>query len=38
MFSTPPWTVERPNEDAFVVKDANGLVPASVFCRDDLQQ
>ena len=26
----PPWTVERLNEDAFVVKDANGLTSANL--------
>jgi len=34
----PPWTVERPNEDAFIVKDANGLILATIHCRDDLQR
>jgi hypothetical protein len=31
----PPWTVERPHHDSFVVKDANGIIVASVFCQDD---
>jgi hypothetical protein len=34
----PPWIVERSHEDAFIVKDANGLIPATVHCRDDLQR
>lgn len=34
----PPWTVERSHEDAFTVKGANGLVLATVHCRDDLQK
>jgi hypothetical protein len=33
-----PTAVERPNEDAFVVKDANGLILATFHCRDDLQR
>jgi hypothetical protein len=34
----PPWTVVRPHEGAFAVKDANSLVVATVHCRDDLQR
>jgi hypothetical protein len=34
----PPWTVDRPHSDSFVVKDANGIVVATVHCRDDLQK
>src|SRR5215470_8381464 len=34
----PPWTVDRPHPDSFVVKDANGIVVATVHCRDDLQK
>jgi len=34
----PPWTVERAHEDTFAVKDANGIVLATVHCRDDLQK
>ena len=33
-----PWTVERSHEDTFAVKDANGIVLATVHCRDDLQK
>lgn len=33
----PPWTVERPHPDAFVVKDANGVTVVQVACRDDLK-
>jgi hypothetical protein len=31
-----PWIVERPNEDAFIVKDAKGLAVATIRCRDDI--
>jgi hypothetical protein len=34
----PPWSVDRPHPDSFVVKDANGIVVATVHCRDDLQK
>jgi len=34
----PPWTVDRPHADSFVVKDAHGIVVATVHCRDDLQK
>jgi hypothetical protein len=34
----PPWTVDRPHPDSFVVKDSNGIVVATVHCRDDLQK
>jgi hypothetical protein len=34
----PPWTVERSHEDAFVVKNANGWVLATIHCRDNLQK
>lgn len=34
----PPWTVERPHPDSFAVKDANGIILATVHCRDDLQK
>lgn len=34
----PLWTVERPDPDAFAVKDANGMVIATIFCRDDVQK
>jgi hypothetical protein len=30
----PPWTVDRPHPDSFVVKDGNGIVVATVHCRD----
>ena len=33
----PPWSVDRPHPDSFIVKDANGIVVATVHCRDDLQ-
>jgi hypothetical protein len=31
----PPWPVER-TQHGYVVKDANGVVLASIYCRDDL--
>jgi hypothetical protein len=31
----PPWTVEK-TEHGYAVKDANGVVLASIYCRDDL--
>jgi hypothetical protein len=34
----PTWTVDRPHPDSFVVKDNNGIVVATVHCRDDLQK
>lgn len=34
----PPWTVDRPHPDSFVVKDGDGLVVATVHCRGDLQE
>ena len=33
----PPWKAER-TQHGFVVKDANGLDLASVYCRDDLHE
>jgi hypothetical protein len=35
---TPPWTVEWSHEETFAVKDANGIVLATVHCRADLQK
>ena len=34
----PPWRVERASEDAYVVRDANGVAVAWVYCRDDLHK
>jgi len=34
----PPWRLERQAEESFVVKDANGLSLAAIYCRDDLQK
>jgi hypothetical protein len=31
----PPWTVER-DQHGFQVRDSNGILLASVYCRDDL--
>jgi hypothetical protein len=36
MFSLRAVPTQRSHEDAFVVKDANGLVLATVFWLDDL--
>jgi len=33
----PPWPVEK-TEDGYVVRDANGVALAWVYCRDDLQR
>lgn len=33
-----PWTLERQAEESFVVKDANGIKLAVIYCRDDLQK
>lgn len=34
----PPWSVDQSLPDSFVVKDANGIMVATVHCRDDLQK
>ena len=34
----PPWIVERSHEDTLAVKDADGILLATVHCRDDLQK
>jgi hypothetical protein len=34
----PPWRVEEVGADCLHVVDANGIVLAAVFCRDDLQK
>jgi hypothetical protein len=34
----PPWRVQTVGEDCLHVVDANGIVLAVVFCRDDLQK
>jgi hypothetical protein len=34
----PPWRVEKVGDDCLHVVDANGIVLAVVFCRDDLQK
>ena len=31
----PPWPVER-TQHGYVVKDANGVALASIYCRDDM--
>jgi hypothetical protein len=33
-----PWHVQKVSEDCFHVLDANGILVAAVFCRDDLQK
>lgn len=34
----PPWTVERPNNETYLVRDANGIPIAWVYNRDDTQK
>jgi hypothetical protein len=34
----PPWQARKIGSDCFHVVDANGVVLAVVFCRDDLQR
>ncbi len=34
----PPWTVVRENSECYVVKDANGVTLAWVYCRYDTQR
>ena len=33
----PPWTLVRENSECYVVKDANGVTLAWLYCRDDAQ-
>jgi hypothetical protein len=34
----PPWTLTRENSECYVVRDANGVTVAWLFCRDDSQR
>ena len=34
----PPWTLIRENSECYVVRDANGVTVAWVYCRDDSQR
>jgi hypothetical protein len=34
----PPWRLERQNSECYVVRDANGVTLAWLYCRDDLQR
>ena len=34
----PPWTLVRENSECYVVRDANGVTLAWLFCRDDTQR
>jgi hypothetical protein len=34
----PPWTLVRENSECYVVKDANGVTLAWLYCRDDTQR
>jgi hypothetical protein len=34
----PPWTLIRENSECYVVRDANGVTVAWLFCRDDSQR
>ena len=34
----PPWTLIRDNSECYVVRDADGVKVAWLFCRDDSQR
>jgi hypothetical protein len=34
----PPWTLVRENSECYVVRDANGVTLAWLYCRDDMQR
>jgi len=34
----PPWTLIRENSECYVVRDANGVTVAWLYCRDDSQR
>ena len=34
----PPWTLVRENSECYVVRDANGVTLAWLYCRDDAQR
>ena len=34
----PPWTLIRENSECYLVKDANGVTLAWLYCRDDTQR
>src|SRR6185437_6465550 len=34
----PPWTLVRENSECYVVRDANGVALAWLYCRDDAQR
>jgi len=34
----PPWSLIRENSECYVVRDANGVTVAWLFCRDDSQR
>jgi hypothetical protein len=34
----PPWSLIRQNSECYVVRDANGVTVAWLFCRDDSQR
>ena len=34
----PPWTLVQENSECYVVKDANGVTLACLYCRDDAQR
>jgi hypothetical protein len=34
----PPWTLVRENSECYLVKDANGVTLAWLYCRDDAQR
>ncbi len=34
----PPWTLIRENSECYIVRDADGVTVAWLFCRDDSQR
>src|ERR1700743_1465089 len=34
----PPWTLVRENSECYVVRDANGVTLAWLYCHDDTQR
>ena len=34
----PPWTLVRENSEGYVVRDADGVTLAWLYCRDDAQR
>jgi hypothetical protein len=34
----PPWSLIRENSECYIVRDADGVTVAWLFCRDDSQR